>query len=98
MEPTYLIGEVWLDHGSVAEFKAVRTRLLDVLAVCRAEYVFHGHPFAWVFNDCADAPPSGVEIWRFASPQDARQAVAAIGRVVAGELAAIRFRCYLAHR
>jgi hypothetical protein len=46
---------------------------MDGLLRLGAEYAYHGHPFEWVFGEIADLP-TGIEVFRFASEANAREA------------------------
>ena len=86
-EETFLVVESWLVPGRFAQFKQFRVKAMDCLLRLGAEYAYHGHPFEWVFGETADLP-TGIEVFRFASEANAREAAKSLLELLGFEVKA----------
>ena len=93
-----LVTEVWLKPGGSELLKASRPHMLDIFEHYGLEYVYHGHPFAWVFENEHTPLPTGIEIFRCASESIAKEAIHALetaGLLDKTSAMFSRVRCYL---
>ena len=74
-ESIFMITEIWLNPTKFEEYKSYRTKFLDRLEKYNPEYVYHGHPFIWIFESGDGEVPTGIEVLRFETEEVAQQAI-----------------------
>jgi len=98
-ESVFLISEIWLNPNKFEEFKTYRISMLDLLEKFNPEFIYHGHPFAWVSGASNEGLPTGIEICRFETEEVAKQALETLEKSgLSGEGAGLveKKRSYLA--
>ena len=97
-EDVFLVNECWLHPGALEAFKAYRKKTIEILLQHGAEFVYHGHPFAWASEPTDDDVPTGIEILRFDDEGKARAALTALhapALAAEGEKVFRKIRSYL---
>ena len=96
-ESVFLVTEAWMIPGSFKKYKNYKMRVNEILEKYTSEYIFHNHPFEWVFGGDDEIYPAGIGVIRFENEGTARAAIAELSGKEIKDLEKevfSRVRCY----